>query len=307
MKIYDDITELIGKTPVVRVHRYQKARGLEGELLVKIESFNPNGSAKDRIGVAMLDGAEKDGSLARGGTVIEPTSGNTGIGLAMACAVRGYRLILTMPESMSVERRKILAALGAKLVLTPAKEGMNGAVNKANALHAEIPGSIIAGQFVNPANPAVHRATTAKEIMSDLDGKLDYFVAGVGTGGTISGVGEALKPLIPDLKVVAVEPADSPLLSKGVAGSHKLQGIGANFVPAVLDRAIIDDVIAVTTDEAYSSARLLGKTEGFTCGVSGGAALYAGEKILRAHPGARVLVFLPDGGDRYLSTDLYEG
>ena len=307
MKIYDDITELIGKTPVVRVHRYQKARGLEGELLVKIESFNPNGSAKDRIGVAMLDGTEKDGSLARGGTVIEPTSGNTGIGLAMACAVRGYRLILTMPESMSVERRKILAALGAELVLTPAKEGMNGAVNKANALHAEIPGSIIAGQFVNPANPAVHRATTAKEIMSDLDGKLDYFVAGVGTGGTISGVGEALKPLIPDLKVVAVEPADSPLLSKGVAGSHKLQGIGANFVPAVLDRAIIDDVIAVTTDEAYSSARLLGKTEGFTCGVSGGAALYAGEKILRAHPGARVLVFLPDGGDRYLSTDLYEG
>lgn len=307
MKIYDDITELIGKTPVVRVHRYQKARGLEGELLVKIESFNPNGSAKDRIGVAMLDGAEKDGSLARGGTVIEPTSGNTGIGLAMACAVRGYRLILTMPESMSVERRKILAALGAELVLTPAKEGMNGAVNKANALHAEIPGSIIAGQFVNPANPAVHRATTAKEIMSDLDGKLDYFVAGVGTGGTISGVGEALKPIIPDLKVVAVEPADSPLLSKGVAGPHKLQGIGANFVPAVLDRAIIDDVIAVTTDEAYSSARLLGKTEGFTCGVSGGAALYAGEKILRVHPGARVLVFLPDGGDRYLSTDLYEG
>lgn len=307
MKIYDDITELIGKTPVVRVHRYQKARGLEGELLVKIESFNPNGSAKDRIGVAMLDGAEKDGSLARGGTVIEPTSGNTGIGLAMACAVRGYRLILTMPESMSVERRKILAALGAELVLTPAKEGMNGAVNKANALHAETPGSIIAGQFVNPANPAVHRATTAKEIMSDLDGKLDYFVAGVGTGGTISGVGEALKPIIPDLKVVAVEPADSPLLSKGVAGSHKLQGIGANFVPAVLDRAIIDDVIAVTTDEAYSSARLLGKTEGFTCGVSGGAALYAGEKILRAHPDARVLVFLPDGGDRYLSTDLYEG
>ena len=307
MKIYDDITELIGKTPVVRVHRYQKARELEGELLVKLESFNPNGSAKDRIGVAMLDGAEKDGSLARGGTVIEPTSGNTGIGLAMACAVRGYRLILTMPESMSVERRKILAALGAELVLTPAKEGMNGAVNKANALHAEIPGSIIAGQFVNPANPAVHRATTAKEIMSDLDGKLDYFVAGVGTGGTISGVGEALKPIIPDLKVVAVEPADSPLLSKGVAGPHKLQGIGANFVPAVLDRLVIDDVIAVTTDEAYSSARLLGKTEGFTCGVSGGAALYAGEKILRAHPGARVLVFLPDGGDRYLSTDLYEG
>ena len=307
MKIYDDITELIGKTPVVRVHRYQKARGLEGELLVKIESFNPNGSAKDRIGVAMLDGAEKDGSLARGGTVIEPTSGNTGIGLAMACAVRGYRLILTMPESMSVERRKILAALGAELVLTPAQEGIIGALHTALALHAELPGSIIAGLSVNPANPAVHRATTAKEIMSDLDGKLDYFVAGVGTGGTISGVGEALKPLIPDLKVVAVEPADSPLLSKGVAGPHKLQGIGANFVPAVLDRAIIDDVIAVTTDEAYSSARLLGKTEGFTCGVSGGAALYAGEKILRAHPGARVLVFLPDGGDRYLSTDLYEG
>ena len=307
MKIYDDITELIGKTPVVRASRYLKTRELDGELLVKIESFNPNGSAKDRIGVAMLDQAEKDGSLAPGGTVIEPTSGNTGIGLAMACAVRGYRLILTMPESMSVERRKILAALGAELALTPAKDGMNGAVNKANALHAEIPGSIIAGQFVNPANPAVHRATTAKEIMNDLDGKLDYFVAGVGTGGTISGVGEALKPLIPGLKVVAVEPADSPLLSKGVAGPHKLQGIGANFVPAVLDRAVIDEIIAVTTDEAYASARLLGKTEGFTCGVSGGAALFAGEKILRAHPGSRVLVFLPDGGDRYLSTDLYEG
>lgn len=306
MKIYDDITELIGKTPVVRASRYQKARELDGELLVKIESFNPNGSAKDRIGIAMLDRAEKDGSLAPGGTVIEPTSGNTGIGLAMACAVRGYRLILTMPESMSVERRKILAALGAELVLTPAKEGMNGAVNKANALHAEIPGSVIAGQFVNPANPAVHRATTAKEIMNDLDGKLDYFVAGVGTGGTISGVGEALKPLIPGLKVAAVEPADSPLLGKGVAGPHKLQGIGANFVPAVLDRSVIDDIIAVTTEEAYASARLLGKTEGFTCGVSGGAALFAGEKILRAHPGSRVLVFLPDGGDRYLSTDLYE-
>lgn len=306
MKIYDDITELIGKTPVVRASRYQKARGLDGELLVKIESFNPNGSAKDRIGIAMLDRAEKDGSLAPGGTVIEPTSGNTGIGLAMACAVREYRLILTMPESMSVERRKILAALGAELVLTPAKEGMNGAVNKANALHAEIPGSVIAGQFVNPANPAAHRATTAKEIMNDLDGKLDYFVAGVGTGGTISGVGEALKPLIPGLKVAAVEPADSPLLGKGVAGPHKLQGIGANFVPAVLDRSVIDDIIAVTTEEAYASARLLGKTEGFTCGVSGGAALFAGEKILRAHPGSRVLVFLPDGGDRYLSTDLYE-
>ena len=307
MKIYDDITELIGKTPVVRASRYLKTRELDGELLVKIESFNPNGSAKDRIGIAMLDQAEKDGSLAPGGTVIEPTSGNTGIGLAMACAVRGYRLILTMPESMSVERRKILAALGAELALTPAKDGMNGAVNKANALHAEIPGSIIAGQFVNPANPAVHRATTTKEIMNDLDGKLDYFVAGVGTGGTISGVGEALKPLIPGLKVVAVEPADSPLLSKGVTGPHKLQGIGANFVPAVLDRAVIDEIIAVTTDEAYASARLLGKTEGFTCGVSGGAALFAGEKILRTHPGSRVLVFLPDGGDRYLSTDLYEG
>ena len=307
MKIYDDITELIGKTPIVSVSRFRKARGLDGELLVKIESFNPNGSAKDRIGVAMLDAAVVRGDLATGGTVIEPTSGNTGIGLAMACAVRGYRLILTMPESMSVERRKILAALGAELVLTPAKEGMNGAVKKANELHAEIPGSIIAGQFGNPANPAIHRKTTAQEIMNDLDGKLDYFVAGVGTGGTISGVGEALKPLIPGLKVVAVEPADSPLLSKGVAGPHKLQGIGANFVPAVLDRAVIDDIAIVTTDEAYSSARLLGKTEGFTCGVSGGAALSVGERILRAHPGARVLVFLPDGGDRYLSTDLFEG
>lgn len=306
MKIYDDVTALIGKTPVIRASRFAIKAGVNGEFLVKAESFNPCGSAKDRVGFNMLVEAEKSGKLKSGGTVIEPTSGNTGIGLAMACAVRGYKLILTMPESMSAERRKILSALGAKLVLTEAEKGMQGAVEKAKELLASTENAIIPDQFSNPANPEIHEKTTAEEIIADLDGKLDFFVAGVGTGGTISGVGKTLKARVDGVKVIAVEPFDSPLISKGYAGAHKLQGIGANFLPATLNKSVLDDVIAVKTEEAYFAARLFARTEGFTVGISGGAALFAATEVLKRNPGKRVLVFLPDGGDRYLSTDLYE-
>ena len=306
MKIYDDVTALIGKTPVIRASRFAIKAGVNGEFLVKAESFNPCGSAKDRVGFNMLVEAEKSGKLKAGGTVIEPTSGNTGIGLAMACAVRGYKLILTMPESMSAERRKILSALGAKLVLTEAKKGMQGAVEKAKELLASTENAIIPDQFSNPANPEIHEKTTAEEIIADLDGKLDFFVAGVGTGGTISGVGKTLKARVDGVKVIAVEPFDSPLISKGYAGAHKLQGIGANFLPATLNKSVLDDVIAVKTEEAYFAARLFACTEGFTVGISGGAALFAATEVLKRNPGKRVLVLLPDGGDRYLSTDLYE-
>ena len=306
MKIYDDVTALIGKTPVIRASRFAIKAGVNGEFLVKAESFNPCGSAKDRVGFNMLVEAEKSGKLKAGGTDIEPTSGNTGIGLAMACAVRGYKLILTMPESMSAERRKILSALGAKLVLTEAKKGMQGAVEKAKELLASTENAIIPDQFSNPANPEIHEKTTAEEIIADLDGKLDFFVAGVGTGGTISGVGKTLKARVDGVKVIAVEPFDSPLISKGYAGAHKLQGIGANFLPATLNKSVLDDVIAVKTEEAYFAARLFARTEGFTVGISGGAALFAATEVLKRNPGKRVLVLLPDGGDRYLSTDLYE-
>lgn len=306
MKIYDDVTALIGKTPVIRASRFAIKAGVNGEFLVKAESFNPCGSAKDRVGFNMLVEAEKSGKLKSGGTVIEPTSGNTGIGLAMACAVRGYKLILTMPESMSAERRKILSALGAKLVLTEAKKGMQGAVEKAKELLASTENAIIPDQFSNPANPEIHEKTTAEEIIADLDGKLDFFVAGVGTGGTISGVGKTLKARVDGVKVIAVEPFDSPLISKGYAGAHKLQGIGANFLPATLNKSVLDDVIAVKTEEAYFAARTFARTEGFTVGISGGAALFAAIEVLKRNPGKRVLVLLPDGGDRYLSTDLYE-
>lgn len=306
MKIYDDVTALIGKTPVIRASRFAIKAGVNGEFLVKAESFNPCGSSKDRVGFNMLVEAEKSGKLKAGGTVIEPTSGNTGIGLAMACAVRGYKLILTMPESMSAERRKILSALGAKLVLTEAKKGMQGAVEKAKELLASTENAIIPDQFSNPANPEIHEKTTAEEIIADLDGKLDFFVAGVGTGGTISGVGKTLKARVDGVKVIAVEPFDSPLISKGYAGAHKLQGIGANFLPATLNKSVLDDVIAVKTEEAYFAARLFARTEGFTVGISGGAALFAATEVLKRNPGKRVLVLLPDGGDRYLSTDLYE-
>ncbi len=306
MRIYDSILELIGNTPVVRASRFMRANGVSGELLVKAEGFNPNGSAKDRVGVAMLEKAERDGLLKKGGCVIEPTSGNTGIGLAMACAVKGYRLILTMPESMSVERRRILSGLGAELVLTPANKGMQGAVDTANALAREINGAIIAGQFTNPANPDAHRRTTAEEIIRDLDGKLDYLVAGVGTGGTLTGTGEVLKSRIDGVKVIAVEPADSPLITKGVSGAHKLQGIGANFLPETLNLSIIDQTLRATTDEAYAAARAFAVAEGFTVGISSGAALSKAIEVMKAHPGKRVLVILPDSADRYLSTDLFE-
>ena len=257
------------------------------------------------MGVAILDDAINSGKLTQGGTIIEATSGNTGIGLAMACAVKGYKLILTMPETMSVERRKLLSALGATIVLTDGKQGMVGAVKKAEEIHDKTPNSIIANQFSNPANSQIHRDTTAKEILIDID-KLDYFVACVGTGGTLTGVGEVLKENLDKVKVVAVEPSGSPLLSKGVSGTHKIQGIGANFIPQVLNRSVIDEVIAVSDEDAFNYARLLGKTEGFTCGISGGAVLKAGAEILKRNPNSRVLVILPDGGDRYLSTDLFE-
>lgn len=304
--IYNDATMLIGKTPIVRLDRLAKSAGVKGEILAKVESLNPGGSIKDRVALAMVEDAEKKGTLGQGGTVIEPTSGNTGIGLAVVCAVKGYHLILTMPSSMSDERKKSLRALGAELVLTEPEKGMKGAIEKAEQLLYERKNAVILGQFDNFANPQAHRDTTAKEILADVDGNLDCFVAGVGTGGTLTGVAEELKKVIKGVKVVAVEPYDSPLLSKGVSGVHKLQGIGANFVPKVLNREIIDEIAGVKTEEAYFYARLLGKTEGITCGISGGAALKASVDYLKANEGKRVLLILPDGGDRYLSTELYE-
>ena len=306
MKIFSSVLELVGKTPLIKLSALSSALSLSGELIVKAESFNPAGSVKDRVGLNMIEDAENTGRLKKGGCVIEPTSGNTGIGLAMACAVKGYRLILTMPSSMSVERRKILSSLGAEIVLTDASLGMAGAVARAEQLQKEIDGSIIAGQFDNPANPDAHKKSTAQEILADTDGKIDYFVAGVGTGGTLTGVGEVLKKEVPGVKIVAVEPFDSPLLSQGKAGAHKIQGIGANFIPSTLNRDIIDEIVTVKTEDAYAYARLLGKKEGFTTGISGGAALYAGVEILRKNEGKRVVVLLPDGGEKYLSTDLFE-
>ena len=304
--IYDDATQLIGKTPMLRISRFTVASGVKGELLVKLESKNPAGSIKDRVALKMIDSAEKSGALKKGGCVIEPTSGNTGIGLALVCAVRGYELILTMPSSMSEERKKTLRALGAKLVLTPAEKGMNGAVEEAERLLKERDGAIIIGQFVNPNNPLAHYEGTAEEILDDCGKDIDAFIAGVGTGGTLSGTGKRLKEVIKNIEVVAVEPFDSPLLSKGVSGAHKIQGIGANFIPETLDKSVIDKITTVVTEEAYSCARLLAKTEGITCGISGGAVLHSAVEYLRANEGKRVVVILPDGGDRYLSTDLFE-
>lgn len=303
--IYDDIIQTVGNTPIIRLSRLAQSESVVGELLAKTENRNPLGSAKDRVGVAILDDALSCGKLNLGGTVIEATSGNTGIGLAMACAVRGCKLVLTMPETMSIERRKLLSALGATIVLTDGKLGMAGAVKKAEEIHKNTPNSIIAGQFENPSNPQIHRATTAQEILCDLDGKLDYFVASVGTGGTLTGVGEVLKENIKGVKIVAVEPKNSPLLSKGESGPHKIQGIGANFVPKTLNREVIDEIVTVSDEDAYKYARALGKTEGFTCGISGGATICAGLEILKKNPASRVLVLLADGGDRYLSTDLF--
>lgn len=304
-KIADNITQLIGRTPLVRLNSFSEDGA---EVVAKVESFNPLGSAKDRVGFAMIEDAEKKGLLKKGATVIEPTSGNTGVGLAFTCAVKGYKLILTMPESMSAERRALLAALGAELVLTPASEGMSGAIRRADELAAETEGSFIPGQFVNPANPDVHERTTGSEIIADTDGKVDIFVSAVGTGGTLTGVGRALKKHNPDIKIVAVEPYDSPVLSGGKAGPHKLQGIGAGFVPDILDTALIDEIITVKTEEAYEAARKSASKEGVLVGISSGAALHAASLLAKRpeNKGKRIVVLLPDTGERYLSTDLFK-
>ena len=303
--IYTSIDQLVGRTPLLELTHLQK--GCHARILAKLESFNPAGSVKDRVALSMIHTAVAEGLLAPGGTIIEPTSGNTGIGLAAIGVSRGYRVIIVMPDSMSVERQKLIAAYGAEVVLTPGAKGMQGAIEKANALQKEIPGSFITGQFDNPANPAAHRASTAPEIWNDTDGDIDIFVAGVGTGGTVTGIGSYLKEKKPAVQVVAVEPAASPLLSKGVAGPHGLQGIGANFVPSVLDRTVIDEILPVTEEEAYTAARKLGKTEGVLAGISSGAALHAAIQLAKRpeNDGKTIVVLLPDTGDRYLSTELF--
>ena len=306
-KVYTSITQLIGGTPLVELTNYESENKLEAKILAKLEYFNPAGSVKDRIAKAMLDDAEAKGLLKPGATIIEPTSGNTGIGLASVAAARGYKIILTMPETMSVERRNLLKAYGAELVLTDGAKGMKGAIEKANELAAATPGSFIPGQFVNPANPAVHRATTGPEIWADTDGKVDIFVAGVGTGGTLTGVGEYLKAQNPNVKIVAVEPAGSPVLSKGVAGPHKIQGIGAGFVPDTLNTKIYDEIIPVENDDAFKTGRAIARKEGVLIGISSGAAVYAAT-VLAQRPenkGKTIVALLPDTGDRYLSTPLF--
>lgn len=306
MKIYNSIEELVGGTPLLLLGRYGK--DLPAKIYAKLEYLNPAGSAKDRIAREMIAEAEKSGRLAPGGTIIEPTSGNTGIGLAAMAAAKGYRVIIAMPETMSRERQLLMKAYGAELVLTDGARGMAGAIEKAEQLAREIPGAIIAGQFENPANPAAHRKTTGPEIWEDTDGNVDIFVAGVGTGGTISGTGAYLKEKNPGIKIVAVEPHDSPLLSGGVAGAHKIQGIGANFVPAALDTGVYDEIITATTEEAYAAARELARCEGVLAGISSGAALHAAAVLARRreNAGKNIVVLLPDTGDRYLSTDLFE-
>ena len=306
-KVYTSITQLIGGTPLVELKNYEAENKLEAKILAKLEYFNPAGSVKDRIAKAMLDDAEAKGLLKPGATIIEPTSGNTGIGLASVAAARGYKIILTMPETMSVERRNLLKAYGAELVLTDGAKGMKGAIAKAQELAEATPGSFIPGQFTNPANPAVHRATTGPEIWADTDGKVDIFVAGVGTGGTLTGVGEYLKAQNPNVKIVAVEPAGSPVLSKGVAGPHKIQGIGAGFVPDTLNTKIYDEIIPVENEDAFTTGRAIARKEGVLIGISSGAAVYAAT-ILAKRPenkGKTIVALLPDTGDRYLSTPLF--
>ena len=307
MNVYSSITELVGRTPLVRLSRIEARQNLTFRLYGKLESMNPAGSAKDRVGLAMILDAEERGILRPGATIIEPTSGNTGIGLASAAVARGYKLILTMPDTMSVERRNLLAAYGAQVVLTPGAEGMKGSIAKAEELAAEIPGSYIPGQFANPANPKVHYETTGPELWNDLDGQIDVFVAGVGTGGTITGVGRYLKEKNPDVKIIAVEPAASPLLSEGRAGGHGLQGIGANFVPSILDRSVIDEIVTVKEEDAYAAGRLMASSEGTLVGITAGAALHAAMTIGSRPENQRknVVAFLPDTGDRYLSTPLF--
>ena len=307
MAVYEKITDLIGGTPILKLSNYKEGKGTVAEIYAKLEYFNPAGSVKDRIAKAMIDDAEEKGILKPGATIIEPTSGNTGIGLASVAAARGYRLIITMPDTMSVERRNLLKAYGAELVLTEGAKGMKGAIAKAEELSSEIEGSFIPGQFVNPANPAIHRATTGPEIWNDLEGKVDIFIAGVGTGGTLTGVGEFLKSKNPDVKIVAVEPESSPVLSKGVAGPHKIQGIGAGFVPDTLNTEIYDEIFTVENDDAFKTGKEVARKEGFLVGISSGAALYAATKIAQReeNAGKNIVVLLPDTGDRYLSTPLF--
>ena len=307
-KIYTDPTSLVCNTPLVEVTALEKRLGLKSHLLVKLESFNPGGSVKDRVALAMIEDAERRGVLRPGATIIEPTSGNTGIGLAWIGRAKGYDVILTMPDTMSVERRQLLAAYGAKLVLTPGSEGMNGAIRKAEELQREIPDSVILGQFSNPANPAVHEATTAPEIYRDTDGKVDIFIAGVGTGGTVSGTGRGLKSRKPDVEVIAVEPASSPVISGGKPGPHKIQGIGAGFIPKNYDAGVVDRVVTITDDEAMEGARLLSDTEGLLVGISSGAALQCAirEALKPENEGKTIVALMPDTGERYLSMGLFD-
>jgi cysteine synthase len=307
--IYDNITQTIGNTPLVRLNKLAKAHGVNAEIIGKLEFFNPIASVKDRIGVSLIEDLEAHGKIGPGAVLVEPTSGNTGIALAFVAAQRGYRLILVMPETMSIERRKMLAFLGAELVLTPGPEGMRGAVAKAKELVESTPGAVTPSQFANPANPAIHKRTTAEEIWVDTGGKLDFFVSGVGTGGTITGVGQVLKPRLPNLKVIAVEPEASPVLSGGAAGPHKIQGIGAGFVPEVLDRSVIDEVIQVSNDESFAVSREVARLEGVPGGISTGAALSAAIKIGKRpeNAGKRIVAIIPSFAERYLSTALFEG
>ncbi|MCI5534294.1 MAG: cysteine synthase A [Firmicutes bacterium] len=308
MKVYNSVTEIVGNTPILKLNRIIAKENLSFHLFGKMEMMNPAGSAKDRVGLAMIRDAEKKGLLMPGGTIIEPTSGNTGIGLAMAADALGYKVILTMPETMSVERRNLLKAYGAELVLTEGAKGMQGAVEKAEELHKEIPGSIIAGQFYNPANPEIHYETTGPEIYDALDGKVDIFVAGIGTGGTLSGVGRYLKEQNPNIRIVGVEPAGSPLISQGHAGPHDLQGIGANFIPENLDRNVFDEIVTVENEEAYEMGRKMASEEGVLVGISAGAAVCAAVKVGERpeNHGKNVVALLPDTGERYLSTKMFE-
>ena len=308
MRIADSVAELVGKTPLLHAKKYQKDGGVSATILLKVESFNPAGSIKDRVALEMIESAEREGRLQKGATIVEPTSGNTGIGLAAIAAAKGYEMIVVMPETMSEERRKLVLAYGAKLVLTDGALGMQGAIDKAEELVKELPNAMMAGQFTNPANPTAHYKTTGPEIWADTDGKVDILVAGVGTGGTISGTGKYLKEKNPAIRVVAVEPSGSPVLSEGRAGKHGLQGIGAGFVPKTLDQTVYDEVISVTEDEAYAEARALARTEGVLVGISSGAALAAAKRVAKRaeNAGKNIVVILPDDGGRYLSTTLFD-